>query len=205
MTEHEIQTEIDKIANETSDKIAKLQAAKAKIKSAEAEALAEAERLTGKAHRRAKRQAAVDHFNQQMRPNHEQTMQVLGARLQDWRAQFIESFNQFLSVAAEYGRIEQEYDHAVTALYQDCCLPLESDKDLGAGWDMEDYYRQIDQISGLAHFGKPLDGLPQKALAVGGVKSGFDRLTMQRWIGSTSSTANQERLQAILDGLEIDE
>ena len=205
MTEQQIQAEIDKIASEHNAKIAKLQAAKAKLAQAQADATATAEAATGITRKRAKRQAAVDHFNSQMRPHHEQTMQVLGARLTDWRSQFIESFDQFLSVAAEYSRIEQEYDSAMVALYQDCVLPLESDKDLGAGWTMEDYYRQIDQISGLAHFGKPLDGLPQKALAVGGVKSGFDRLTMQRWIGSTSSTANQERLQAILDGLEIDE
>lgn len=205
MTEHELQAEIDKISSEHNAKLAKLQAAKAKIAHAQQEAQQEAERLTGKAQRRAKRQAAVDHFNAKMRPHHEATMQVIGSRLTDWRTEFVESFNQFLSVAQEYSRIEQEYDSAMTALYQDAVLPLESDKDLGAGWTMEDYYKQIGAIADLAQFGKPLEGLPKNALAVGGVKSNIDRLMQQRWIGSTTATANHDRLKAIFDSLEIDE
>jgi hypothetical protein len=205
MTEQQIEAEIHKTSNELRDKIAKLEAAKARIKSAEAEATAEAERLTGITLRRAKRAAAVDHFNANMRPSHEQAMTEISHQLTDWRERFSQAFNHFLAVAAEYPQIERDYDQGMRALYADAVIGVEKDKDLiGAGWNMTDLYEVIGAISNLAGFAKPLEGLNRKAVEFAGLKIGLDLYKMQSWAYVWNDTGNQQRLQAIFDGLEIE-
>lgn len=206
MTEQQIQAEIHKIANESRDKIAKLQAALGAIDQAKAAAQAEAEAITGIALKRAKRQAAVAHFDQYMRPSHEAAMQQVGTRLEDWRKRFSESFNQFLAVAGEYSQIEAFFDQSMTELYEDAALCIEADAALGAGWDSAEFYRQIEAISQPAHFGKPLDGLNKKAIELASIKSSLNRhpSISHQWTIAANSAANQQRIQRIFDGLAIE-
>jgi hypothetical protein len=205
MTEQQIEAEIHKTSNELRDKIAKLEAAKARIKSAEAEATAEAERLTGIALRRAKRQAAVDHFDTNMRPQHEQAMQEISHQLTDWRERFSQALNHFLATAQEYTQIERDYDQAMRALYADVALCAEKDKDLiGAGWNMSDLHEVIGAVSNMAGFTKPLEGLPKKAVEFAGLKPGLDAYRQQMWASAWSDSANSQRLQAIFDNLTIE-
>ena len=206
MTEQQIQSEIHKIANESRDKIAKLQAALDGIKQAENKAQAEAEAVAGITLKRAKRQAAVAHFDQHMRPSHEAAMQQVGERLTDWRSRFSESFNQFLAVAGEYSQIEAFFDQAMTELHEDAALCIEADAGLGAGWDSAEFYRQIEAISQPANFSKPLDGLNKRAIDLTGVKSALNRhpSVSHLWTLAANSAANQKRIQRIFDGLAID-
>jgi hypothetical protein len=161
--------------------------------------------MTGIALRRAKRAAAVDHFEQHMRPNHEAAMTEISHRLTDWRERFSQAFNHFLSVGAEYPQLEQSYDAAMRHLYADAVIGIEKDKDLiGAGWNMTDLYEVIGAISNLAGFAKPLEGLNRKAVEFAGLKIGLDLYKMQSWAYVWNDTGNQQRLQAIFDGLEIE-
>lgn len=206
MTEQQLQAEIHKIANESKDKIAKLQAALDGIKQAEANAMAEAEAVAGITLRRKKRQAAVNHFQSTMRPQHEATMKEVGDRLADWRTRFNESFDQFMVVAGEYREIERRYDQAMRALYADVAIAYEKDRaDVGAGYDLGDIYEQINTISQLSNFNKPLAGLNKKAVEVAGVTSRLDQQRVAyEWQAVWSDTNNSSRLQKIFDSLEIE-
>jgi hypothetical protein len=205
MTRQEIEARLHESRNKHRAEEAELLALLDDQIATEERAKATVERMTGIALRRAKRAAAVDHFEQHMRPQHEQAMQKISHQLTDWRERFSQALNHFLSVAAEYPQIERDYDQAMRALYADVALCAEKDKDLiGAGWDMGDLYDQINAISNLAGFTKPLEGLPRKAVEFAGLKVGLDAYRQQMWASAWSDSANAQRLQVIFDGLEIE-
>jgi hypothetical protein len=205
MNRQQIEARIHEINNKRRAEEAELLALLDDLNTTEQKAQAAHERLTGIALRRAKRAAAVDHFNANMRPNHEQAMQKISDQLRDWRERFSQAFNHFLSVAAEYPQIERDYDQAMRALYADVALCAEKDKDLiGAGWDMGDLHEVIGAVSNMAGFTKPLEGLPKKAVEFAGLKPGLDAYRQQMWASAWSDSANSQRLQAIFDNLTIE-
>jgi hypothetical protein len=205
MTKQEIEARLHESRNKHRAEEAELLALLDDLNTTEQKAQAVHERMTGIALRRAKRQAAVDHFNANMRPNHEATMSEISHQLTDWRERFSQAFNHFLSVGAEYPQLEQSYDAAMRHLYADAVIGIEKDKDLiGAGWNMTDLYEVIGAISNLAGFAKPLEGLNRKAVEFAGLKIGLDSYKMQSWAYVWNDTGNQQRLQTIFDGLEIE-
>lgn len=205
MTKQELLAAIESEKADSQKRVAALHSALEEMESAAAKAQSVQEKRSGIILKRAKRQAAVDYFDQHMRPHHDRTMQEIGNQITDWRKRFTEALNQLVAMAAEYAEIEKAYDNAMIALYQDAALCVEADGSLGAGWDETDFKKQVGEISAPAQIIKSFERLDKKALDFAGVKSALNRYpsTSHLWLLAAHSTENQKRLQAIFEGLEI--